>query len=65
MQVGLTQGIHINHISSELSIQLIREIKKQGFIVTTDVTPHHHLLTEELYKDKNGFDYITSPPLRK
>ena len=65
LQVGLTQGIHINHISSELSIQLIREIKKQGFIVTTDVTPHHLLLTEELYKDKNGFDYITSPPLRK
>ena len=64
-EIGLTQGVHINHISSELAVHLIKEIKKQGFIATTEVTPHHLLLTDELYESKNGIDYITSPPLRK
>ena len=43
---------------------LIREEKKNGFIATTEVTPHHLILTEDVYDGKNGIDYITSPPLR-
>ncbi len=64
-EVGLTQGIHISHISTELAVHLVKEAKRQGFIVTTEVTPHHLILTDELYEDKNGIDYIVSPPLRK
>mgnify|MGYP002625334287 CR=1 FL=1 len=63
-QVGFTQGIHINHISTEMAAHLIKKEKMNGFIVTTEVTPHHLILTEELYEGKNGIDYITSPPLR-
>ncbi len=63
-QAGLIQGIHISHISSELSAHLIKKEKMNGFIVTTEVTPHHLILTEELYEGKNGIDYITFPPLR-
>ena len=62
--VGFAQGIHISHISTESSMLLIREEKKNGFIATTEVTPHHLILTEDVYDGKNGIDYITSPPLR-
>ena len=63
-EIGFTQGIHISHISSESALYLIREAKRQGFIATTEVTPHHLILTEEIYDKKNGIDYIVSPPLR-
>ena len=63
-EIGLSQGVHISHISTELATHLIKEAKRQGFIATTEVTPHHLILTDEVYEDKNGIDYITSPPLR-
>ena len=63
-QVGLTQGIHINHISTELAAHLIKKEKRNGFIVTTEVTPHHLIITEEIYEGKAGIDYIASPPFR-
>ena len=62
--IGLPQGIHISHISTELAIHLIKEAKRQGFIATTEVTPHHLLFTDEIYESKNGIDYIASPPFR-
>ena len=51
--VGFAQGIHINHISTESAMFLIREEKKSGFIATTEVTPHHLILTEDVYDGKN------------
>jgi dihydroorotase len=39
--------IHIAHVSTEGSVELIRRAKEQGIQVTAEVTPHHLTLTEE------------------
>lgn len=55
--------IHITHISTKGSVQIIKQAKEQGVNVTCDVTPHHLLLTEEAVRtyDTNAKMY---PPLR-
>ena len=65
-EIGFPQGIHISHISSDLALRTIKDIKRQGFIATTEVTPHHLILTNEVYdiKNNNAIDYIVCPPLR-
>jgi dihydroorotase len=39
--------LHIAHVSTEGSVQLIRHAKEEGISVTAEVTPHHLTLTEE------------------
>ena len=55
--------IHFSTISTERSVDLIREAKKNGLQVTCDVAVHHLLLTDEALM---GFDsqYKVKPPLR-
>lgn len=55
--------LHIAHVSSAGSVQLIREAKKRGVQVTAEVTPHHLCLTDEAVQT---FDTNTkvNPPLR-
>jgi dihydroorotase len=55
--------IHFSTISTERSVDLIREAKKKGLQVTCDVAVHHLLLTD---KALMGFDsqYKVKPPLR-
>ena len=44
----LTGGrLHIAHVSTEGSVELIRRAKEKGIKVTAEVTPHHLTLTEE------------------
>ncbi len=55
--------LHIAHISSAGSIELVRWGKKQGANVTAEVTPHHIALDETMLQ---GYDtnYKMKPPLR-
>lgn len=55
--------VHIAHISSKNSVELVREAKKKGIQVTAEVTPHHLVLTDEAC---TSFDTSTkiNPPLR-
>ncbi len=55
--------IHFSTISTERSVDLIRQAKKKGLQVTCDVAVHHLLLTDEALM---GFDsqYKVKPPLR-
>lgn len=55
--------IHIAHISTAGSVDMVREGKKRGVPVTCEVTPHHLALTDAAVA---GFDTNTkmSPPLR-
>jgi dihydroorotase len=55
--------IHIAHISTSGSVELVRRAKKEGLAVTCEVTPHHLALTDAAVV---GFDTNTkmSPPLR-
>src|SRR3954471_21758821 len=37
---------HVAHISSRLSVQMVRYAKSQGLPVTSEVTPHHFVLAD-------------------
>ena len=56
-------AVHIAHISTMGSVELIRQAKKRGVAVTAEVTPHHIALTDEAVV---GFDVSAkvNPPLR-
>ena len=55
--------VHIAHMSTARSAQLVREAKARGSRVTCEVTPHHLVLDHEAVM---GFDTYTkmNPPLR-
>ena len=60
----LTGGhIHIQHVSTANSVELIRRAKAAGIPVTAEVTPHHLSLTSDLCKDYDPV-YKVAPPLR-
>ncbi len=56
--------LHICHLSTAGSVEVIRWAKARGIGVTAEVTPHHLMLTEELVNDYNPL-YKVNPPLRK
>ncbi len=59
-----TKGrIHIAHISTKRSVQLVREAKARGIKVTSEVTPHHFSLTDDSLKTYDT-NYKMNPPLR-
>ncbi|OGF65517.1 MAG: dihydroorotase [Candidatus Fischerbacteria bacterium RBG_13_37_8] len=62
----LTKGcIHIAHVSSKESVNLIRAAKKHGIKITAEVTPHHFTLTDEfVYKSSYDPNTKMNPPLR-
>ena len=55
--------VHIAHVSTAGSVDLIRRAKAKGIRVTCEVTPHHFTLTDEAV---TSFDPNTkvNPPLR-
>lgn len=55
--------LHIAHISTAKSVELVRQAKKRGVRVTAEATPHHFSLTDEVVR---SFDTGTkvNPPLR-
>jgi len=55
--------LHVCHVSTAGSVDLIRWGKAQGVDVTAEVTPHHLLLTEELAATYDPL-YKVNPPLR-
>ncbi|PKL84096.1 MAG: dihydroorotase [Ignavibacteriae bacterium HGW-Ignavibacteriae-3] len=55
--------VHIAHISSKNSVELVRQAKKRGINVTAEVAPHHFTLTDESLKSYNT-NYKMNPPLR-
>ena len=61
--------LHIAHVSTRGSVELIRRAKEEGVSVTAEVTPHHLTLTEERIADEfpnKPFDTNAkvNPPLR-
>jgi len=55
--------IHISHISTEGSVQLIETYQKRGIQVTADTCPQYFSLTEEMCEGYNTFAKMY-PPLR-
>ena len=55
--------IHIAHVSTKGTVDIIREAKKRGVKVTCEVTPHHIALSEDIITE--GYtDCKVNPPLR-
>jgi dihydroorotase len=55
--------LHVCHVSTAGSVEIIRWAKGKGWDVTAEVTPHHLLLTDELARTYNPV-YKVNPPLR-
>jgi dihydroorotase len=55
--------LHICHVSTAGSVDLVRWAKSNGWDVTAEVTPHHLLLTDELAATYDPL-YKVNPPLR-
>ncbi|WP_156721473.1 dihydroorotase [Streptomyces apocyni] len=55
--------VHICHLSTAGSVEIVRWAKSKGIDVTAEVTPHHLLLTDELVRSYNPV-YKVNPPLR-
>jgi dihydroorotase len=55
--------VHIAHVSTEGSVEMIRNAKKEGIRVTAEVTPHHLTLTEQAALGFNTNAKV-NPPLR-
>ena len=56
--------LHVCHVSTAGSVEVIAWAKARGIQITAEVTPHHLLLNEELVR---GFDsrFKVNPPLRR
>ena len=59
----LNTKVHICHISTKGSVQLIREAKARGVKVTCETCPHYIAGTEDLIDGYNTFAKV-NPPLR-
>ncbi len=55
--------LDIQHVSSAVTVQLIRDAKRNGICVYAEVTPSHLSATEELVLDKGSLARV-NPPLR-
>jgi dihydroorotase len=55
--------LHIAHVSTAGSVELVRRAKVEGVRVTCEVTPHHLTLTEDAVV-RHGAQAKVNPPLR-
>ncbi|MDD2403015.1 MAG: dihydroorotase [Victivallaceae bacterium] len=55
--------IHMQHISTRESVEMMRRARARGIKVTAEATPHHIALTDENIK-KFDTNYKMNPPLR-
>lgn len=55
--------VHIAHISTKKSVEMVREAKKKGIKVTAEVTSHHFSLTDDAVKTYDP-NVKMNPPLR-
>lgn len=56
--------IHIAHVSTKGSVELIRDAKRRGVQVTCETGPHYFTLTDEMLLRRNA-NYRMNPPLRE
>ena len=55
--------VHIAHISTKKSVEMVREAKKKSIKVTAEVAPHHFTLTDDAVKTYDT-NVKMNPPLR-
>ena len=60
---GIGARLHIPHVSTAGTVELVRAAKARGARVTAEVTPHHLVLTDDLVATYDPV-YKVNPPLR-
>jgi dihydroorotase len=55
--------LHVCHVSTAGSVEILRWAKSKGWQVTAEVTPHHLVLTDELAESYDPV-FKVNPPLR-
>ncbi|MCW2530414.1 MAG: pyrC [Pseudonocardiales bacterium] len=55
--------VHICHVSTAGSVEILRMAKQKGLPVTAEVTPHHLMLTDDLAESYDPV-FKVNPPLR-
>ena len=55
--------LHVAHVSTKGSVELVRQAKKRGVKVSCEATPHHFTLTDEAVRGYNT-NAKMNPPLR-
>ena len=63
LAAGVGARLHVPHVSTAGTVELIRAAKARGVRVTAEVTPHHLLLTDDLV---GSYDPVlkVNPPVR-
>lgn len=56
--------LHIAHVSTKGTVELIRDAKRQGAHVTAEATPHHFTLTDDMIAERFDTNLKMKPPLR-
>ena len=63
--LGMTGSrLHVAHLSTSRGVELVREAKREGLRVTSEVTPHHLALTDREVRSFNTNTKM-NPPLRE
>ncbi len=57
-------SVHIAHVSTRGSVQLIREAKARGVQVTAETAPHYMMMTDQLLRSRDA-NFRMNPPLRE
>ena len=57
-------AVHIAHVSTKGSAEIIRDAKRRGIRVTAETAPHYLLLTDEALLSKDA-NFRMNPPLRE
>lgn len=60
---SLKRPVHICHVSTRASIDMIANAKRDGVKVTAETCPHYFIFDEERLRDRNA-DFRMNPPLR-
>lgn len=55
--------LHFCHVSTQMSLEYIREAKRRGVKITCETGPHYFTFTEEAVMGRDA-DYRMNPPLR-
>lgn len=55
--------IHVQHVSAKESVELVRNARRRGIMISAEATPHHISLTDDNIK-KFDTNYKMNPPLR-
>lgn len=63
LAAGTDSAVHICHVSTKGSVDVLRDAKARGVKVTAETGPHYFMLNDELLRKRDA-DYRMNPPLR-